>query len=181
MKDRNAYYKLAGLIETDDSYFGPKRKGKRGRGAEDKSIVVAGVEINEKGIAGKAFMEIVDGISGDDIKTVAKAHIKRKSWIHSDGYKSYNILKKEGFTFDSVVVGNPENAHEYLPKVHMLFSNVEAIIKAVHKGIREKYLSNYLAEFIYKFNRRCNQDSIFSRFLSVSILNKSITLTELRA
>ena len=36
MADRDAQYKLAGLVEIDESFFGPKTSGKRGRGADNK-------------------------------------------------------------------------------------------------------------------------------------------------
>ena len=39
MADRDAYYKLAGLIEMDDTYFGSSKPGKRGRGAGGKATV----------------------------------------------------------------------------------------------------------------------------------------------
>ena len=44
MAERDAYYKLAGLIEMDDTYFGGPKPGKRGRGATGKSKVVVAVE-----------------------------------------------------------------------------------------------------------------------------------------
>ncbi len=44
MAHRDAYYKLAGLIEMDDTYFGPSKPGKRGRGAGGKTKVVVAVE-----------------------------------------------------------------------------------------------------------------------------------------
>ena len=36
---RDANYKLAGLIEMDDTYFGAPKPGKRGRGAAGKAKV----------------------------------------------------------------------------------------------------------------------------------------------
>ena len=43
MAVRDADYKLAGLIELDDTYIGGPKPGKRGRGAAGKSkVVVAG-------------------------------------------------------------------------------------------------------------------------------------------
>jgi hypothetical protein len=36
LADRDAAYKLAGLIEMDDTYFGAPKPGKRGRGAAGK-------------------------------------------------------------------------------------------------------------------------------------------------
>ena len=35
-------YELSGEVEADESYFGGTRKGKRGRGAEGKTIVLDG-------------------------------------------------------------------------------------------------------------------------------------------
>ncbi len=37
MADRDRYWKLGGLVEMDDSYFGPSKPGKRGRGATGKT------------------------------------------------------------------------------------------------------------------------------------------------
>jgi len=39
MAERDSYYKLAGLIEMDDTYFGAPKPGKRGRGAAGKAKV----------------------------------------------------------------------------------------------------------------------------------------------
>ena len=44
LADRDANYKLAGLIEMDDTYFGAPKPGKRGRGAAGKAKVVVAVE-----------------------------------------------------------------------------------------------------------------------------------------
>jgi len=41
---RDAPYKLAGLVEMDDSYFGGSKPGKEGRGALDKAKVIVSVE-----------------------------------------------------------------------------------------------------------------------------------------
>ena len=40
LAERDAGYKLAGLIEMDDTYFGAPKPGKRGRGAAGKAKVV---------------------------------------------------------------------------------------------------------------------------------------------
>jgi transposase-like protein len=43
MADRDARYTLAGLVEVDESLFGPSSPGKRGRGAEKKELVIVAV------------------------------------------------------------------------------------------------------------------------------------------
>jgi len=37
---------LSGIVEVDETYIGGKKPGKKGRGAEGKSLVVIAVEIN---------------------------------------------------------------------------------------------------------------------------------------
>ena len=48
--------KLSGEIEMDESYFGGKRKGKRGRGAMGKSIVFGLLERD-----GRVYTRVVEG------------------------------------------------------------------------------------------------------------------------
>jgi len=52
MAERDAGYKLAGLIELDDTYVGGPKPGKRGRGAAGKSKVVVRLETpgNKRGL-----------------------------------------------------------------------------------------------------------------------------------
>ena len=40
MDHRESQYMLAGIVELDDSYFGAKIKGKRGRAAGNQSVIV---------------------------------------------------------------------------------------------------------------------------------------------
>lgn len=54
--------KLSGEIEMDESYFGGRRKGKRGRGAKGKSIVFGLLERD-----GRVYTRVVEGVSADDL------------------------------------------------------------------------------------------------------------------
>jgi len=44
MAKPDAYYKLAGIVEMDDIYFGTRKSGKRGRRAAGKAKMVVAVE-----------------------------------------------------------------------------------------------------------------------------------------
>ncbi len=44
MADRDGAYQLAGIIEMDDGFVGPKKKGKKGRGSKGKSKIIVSVE-----------------------------------------------------------------------------------------------------------------------------------------
>ena len=43
MPDRDSHYRLVGLVEVDESFFGPRSSGKPGRVAEKKSVVIVAV------------------------------------------------------------------------------------------------------------------------------------------
>jgi len=66
MAQRDAYYRLAGLIEVDDSYFGAPKSGKRGREAQGKSKVVVAVQ-SRANKPGFAAMEQVEKLCANDI------------------------------------------------------------------------------------------------------------------
>ena len=53
---------LSGEVEADESYFGGKRKGKRGMGAKDK-IPVFGILERQ----GKVKVEVVQDVSAESI------------------------------------------------------------------------------------------------------------------
>jgi transposase len=83
--------KLSGDIEMDESYFGGKRKGKRGRGATGKSIVFGLLERD-----GRVYTRVVEGVSADDLMAVIRKKTRKGSVYYSDTFKSYNSLKRLG-------------------------------------------------------------------------------------
>ena len=68
MAHLDASYTLAGLIVTDDTYFGSSKPGKRGRGAGGKKKVVVAVE-TKGNKAGFATMQQVERLSSKEIFT----------------------------------------------------------------------------------------------------------------
>src|SRR4030066_963537 len=83
---------LGGEIEIDESYFGGRRKGNRGRGAAGK-IPVFG--ILERG--GKVRVEVVQNVTGESLLEMAIKKVKRGSLIYTDKFRSYNGLISYGF------------------------------------------------------------------------------------
>ena len=84
---------LNGIIEVDESYFGPHRiRGKRGRGAGGKTIVFG---IFKRG--DKVYTEIVPDASKASLVKVIRGHVSIDSIIHTDGWRGYNGLVDVGF------------------------------------------------------------------------------------
>jgi transposase len=77
---------LSGEVEMDESYFGGKRKGSRGRGAKNKIPVFGILERN-----GKVKVEIVKDVSAE---TLLRENIEKErgNLIYTDKFKSYDGL-----------------------------------------------------------------------------------------
>lgn len=182
LADRDARYKLGGLIEMDDGYFGERDvSGKRGRGAEKKAKVMVSVKLDEWESPLFANMTVVEHINKQEVAHVAAQNIEQDSTVKTDGFPSYNVLKEQGFTHQKEILHDPENASKFLPWVHILISNCKAILRGTHHGVSTKHLSRYLSEFCYRFNRRFWQKQLFERMITACLTTATITLAELNA
>jgi len=81
-----------GEIEVDESYFGGRRKGKRGRGAGGKVPVFG---ILKRG--GKVFTKEIPDIRSATLMTIMEAKIVPDSIVYTDSLHSYNVLDVSAF------------------------------------------------------------------------------------
>jgi transposase-like protein len=180
MRNRDSKYKLEGLIELDDAFFGQKKHpGKRGRGSENKATVVAAVEILKNKKPRFAFLKQVESMSQEDLLKEIHNNVKELSTFKTDAYSSYKTLKSEGYYHYPKVIDNVDTLKKHLPWVHIMISNIKNSIKATFHGVSKKHLQRYLDEFSYRFNRRFNEKQLFDRLLFASALNSYITFAEL--
>lgn len=177
MSDRDQRYKLSGLVEIDDSYFGGKNKeGKRGRGAAGKTPVVVAVE--DRGDHARfADMQVVPDMSKESLQKHIQEKVQPEAVIKTDGWKSYSGLKKEGYNHETISMSTDEKA---LPWVHMLISNAKRFLIGTHHGVSKHHLQRYLSEYCYRFNRRFWQGQLFERLVKACVITTTITYEELR-
>ena len=83
---------FGGEIEVDESYFGGKRKGKRGRGASGK-IPVFG--LLKRG--GKVYTKIIPDASSATLMPIIERKVVPDSIVYSDGWRGYNVLDISAF------------------------------------------------------------------------------------
>jgi transposase-like protein len=192
MADRDAGYSLAGLIEMDESFFGPKGS-KRGRGSERKSTVLCAVSLyrNRKGEEkpGFAHMQVVNNASSNTVEEFLDRLGSGKftnegkqlvETIRSDGWRSYGkAAKNKDLHHLKVVLRDPKAAGRLLPWVHRVISNAKSVIKGSHRGVSEKHLQAYLSEVCYRFNRRFWEKELFDRLVQACILTETLTYKEL--
>lgn len=163
MERRDERYRLTGLIELDDSYFGSSKSGKRGRGADGKTPVLIGVSVGEKGPV-HAYIRVLDSVNANEIKDSVGIAIDPGSRVRTDGLGSYRIALS-GFDHDRTVLGSGPAASEKLPWVHIVIANVKGMLRGVHHGVSPGHLQAYLSEFCWRFSRRHFDGELFDRLL----------------
>jgi len=193
MADRDSQYKLAGLVEMDESFFGPSFSGKRGRGAEKKELVIVAVSI-WKNKAGKerpgfAHAFVVEKADAETIENILKrldvSAEEREPLIdaiRSDGWRSYQtVTKKLGIVHNRAVLLDPKDSMKLLPWTHKIISNAKSVFAGPHRGVSKKHLQSYLSEVCYRFNRRFWNKEVFHRLLFACATTSTITRDELMA
>jgi len=85
------FNKLSGEIECDESYFGGRRKGNRGRGAAGKIKVFGMLERQ-----GRIFTTIVDNVTAETLLNEIKSNSEKGSVFYTDKFRSYKSLKFYG-------------------------------------------------------------------------------------
>ena len=83
---------FAGEIEVDESYFGGRRKGKRGRGAAGRVPVFG---LLKRG--GKVFAVVIANAKASTLLPILKQRIVPDSIVYSDTLPSHNALDVAGF------------------------------------------------------------------------------------
>lgn len=85
---------FSGEVEVDESYFGARRvRGKRGRGAFGKTIVIGIFRRN-----GSVYTEIVPDCKKATLQAVIRGRVAPETVIHSDGWHGYDGLIDVGYS-----------------------------------------------------------------------------------
>ena len=177
MADRDSRYKLAGIIEMDEAFFGGKKSRDEG-GASAKTIVAVCIESHNNS-AGFAAMKIIDERTSDELLKAAVEKIeKESSKLKTDGFSGYKYLDKNGFEVESRKASG-KDASLVLPWVHTFISNVKSTIQGIFHGISGKHLQRFLDECVYRFNRRFKENELFDRLLLACSRAATITYSEL--
>lgn len=92
VKQQNRAAQLCGEVEVDESYFGGHRKGKRGRGAAGKVIVIG---LLKRG--GQVYTVSVSNVKRKTLLPVSRQKIKPDSVVYTDGHTAYNALDVSEF------------------------------------------------------------------------------------
>jgi len=164
MADIDGETPLSGTIEVDETYVGGKRKGKRGRGAEGKTIVFGMMERD-----GKVMTKIVPDARTKTLQPIILNNVQAGSEIQSDEWFAYRGLDKKGYSHETVEHGAGEYARNgvHVNGIEGYWSILKKGIKSTHIHVGKEYLENYSKEFEYRYNNRKNPSQMIFQMLNI--------------
>lgn len=156
---------MDGTVEMDESYFGGKRKGKRGRGAANKIPVFGILERN-----GRVHVQIVNNVKAETLLNLTVKMVRRGSIVYTDKFRSYDALMFCGYRHVNIDHRTHfSNGKVYINGVEGFWSYAKERIIKFH-GVSKEWFPYYLKEMEFRYNHR-NQ-SLFE--LLVSYLTKFV-------
>lgn len=180
-QDRDRIGRKGSHVEIDETWVGGSHRG-AGRGVHDQTLVIAAVEVRQRPVkdddkpmkrggryAGRLRLEIVPDRTAASLCGFVEAAVAPGAMIVTDGAPSYATLTARGYEHLPVVEGNdPQAAEDYLPIVHLVFSNLKAWLGGTHHGaVSPQHLQTYLNEFTFRFNRRFYPFNAFRSLLGI--------------
>ncbi len=159
MAQKDTHYKLAGLVEMDETYFGsPKGGDKRGRGTQKPKAFVE-ISLTREGKPKYAKIQVVNQLNSVSVHEQLQKYITQGSTLQTDGYRIYSRVYLQGYGRKALVSKNLKSS-EVLKWVHVIITNAKTYINGTFHGLEEKHLQRYLDEFCFRFNRRVLGKSI---------------------
>lgn len=147
---------LTGPVQVDEIYIGGPRPGKRGRGAENKTLVFIAVEDKGKR-AGRIRLHKVKDASGDSLMPAVKESVRSESEVRTDGWEGYSQLSTAGYRH-KIIRKTAAVGENLLPLVNRVAALLKRWLLGTHQGKpAPSHLDYYLHEFVFRFNRRTSR------------------------
>lgn len=138
---------FGGEIEVDESYFGGKQKGKRGRGAAGK-IPVFG--LLKRG--GKVYTRVIPDAAGKTLVPIIERKVTPDSIVYSDSWRGYNALDvssvKHFCTNHSELFAEGRN---HINGIENFWNQAKRHMRKFN-GVPKEHFGLYLKECEWRFN-----------------------------
>jgi transposase-like protein len=166
-------------VEVDETWIGGTTRGE-GYGVHDKTPVIAAIEVRHRQpkegtkvrrggrYAGRLRLQVVPDRSAKALCGFVEGAVLPGSMIVTDGWHSYSGLANMGYEHLRATEGGDASVpEEYLPIVHLVFSNLKSWLRGCHHGVSPQHLQAYLNEFTFRFNRRFYPFNAFRSLLGI--------------
>ena len=177
----NGRTKLQGEVEVDEVLVGGKKSGKRGRGAEGKSLIVVAVEVKGRKTGRVRLAKIPDASSNSLIGFIER-NIEKSSTIITDEWPSYNELENMDYIHKTEKATAIDEDKEVLPNVHRIASLLKRWLLGTHQSyLNKNKLGYYLDEYVFRYNRRTSKSRglLFLRLIEQAVKTPPVTYKEI--
>jgi transposase-like protein len=171
---------LVGPVQVDETYIGGPRPGKRGRGAEGKTLVLIAVEDKGKR-PGRIRLHKVKNASGESLIPAVKQIVQAKSEVRTDGWEGYSQLSSFGYKH-TIIRNTADLGKNLLPLANRVVALLKRWLQGTHQGApRPSHLSYYLDEFVFRFNRRTSgsRGLLFYRLIQQAVNIAPVTAQDI--
>ena len=149
---------LSGTVEIDEVFLGGVKTGKRGRGAEGKTLILVAVEDKGKKGIGRIRISTIPNASENTLIETIQKLVEPGSTIRTDQHRGYPIITKHNFYHKPVAKVSYELGEDNTPLVHRVASLLKRWLLGTHQGgVQKENISSYLDEYVFRFNRRTSK------------------------
>ena len=126
--------KLTGRVEVDESYIGGPEKGKRGRGAGGKNLVVGAVEVREwtspktgkvSTYPARVRFRHIDNAIQPVLVDFALETVESGTAVVTDGFEAYHILPQFGYLHEVESTARGLEQDAVLRHYHLAVANLK--------------------------------------------------------
>ena len=155
-----AFRKLMGIVEVDETYIGGKaynkhgKRGGKGSGAVGKFAVIGAVERG-----GHVLARVLDRVTKEAMHGFVNETVSTKvSLLATDEAKGYKDL--DGYRHGSVhhAAGKYVIGAIHTNTIEGFWSLIKRGVVGTYHKVSRKYLPLYVAEFQFRYNNRLNAD-----------------------
>ena len=154
---------LSGDIEADETMVGGKRKGgKRGRGAEGKTVVFGMLQRD-----GDILTEVVPNVKRATLHQIIEENVVPGSTLHTDELRSYKTIDEKGYRHETVnhSAGEYVRGESHVNGLEGFWSLFKRAVRGTHVHVSPQHMAKYLGEFEFRYNMRKSPEVMFSRLL----------------
>jgi transposase len=146
---------LSGEVEVDESYFGGRRKGLRGRGAAGKVPVFG---LLKRG--GKVYARMIRDVKSATLQAIMEEKIVPDSIVYSDTFPSYNVLDVSAFRHYRInhakLFADRKN---HINGIENFWNQAKRHLRRFN-GIPREHFPLFLRECEWRFNNPNPQDQL---------------------
>jgi len=138
---------IEGEVEVDESYFGGRRKGKRGRGAAGKVPVFG---LLKRG--GKVYTQVIPDAKAATLMPIIKDRIAPDSIVYSDSLPSYNALDISDFRHCRINHSRLfADKHNHINGIENFWNQAKRHMRQFN-GVPKQNFNLFLKECEFRFN-----------------------------